>query len=195
MSQENSNSENNSQNANQQTANPEIQVETPDLADAENSLQQNNESSDLDKKIAQLEQKNAELHDQFMRAQADMQNMQKRHHEDSKKTREYAISSFAKDLVQVKDFLEMALKDQSGSIETIKVGVDLTLKQLAQVFENNKIKEIIPQAKDKLDPHLHQAINTVEVENQEANTVVEVMQKGYILHDRVLRPAMVTVAK
>ncbi|MEN9391446.1 MAG: hypothetical protein RL017_744, partial [Pseudomonadota bacterium] len=131
----------------------------------------------------------------YVRAQADIQNMQKRHFEDNKKTREYAISSFAKELVQVKDFLEMALKDQSGNIETIKVGVDLTLKQLSQVFENNKIKEIIPQAKDKLDPHLHQAINTVEVENQEANTVVDVMQKGYILHDRVLRPAMVTVAK
>ena len=89
----------------------------------------------------------------------------------------------------------MALKDQSGNFETLKTGVDLTLKQLVQIFERHLIKEISPTENDKLDPHLHQAMTTVEKEGATSNTVIEVMQKGYMLNERVLRPAMVTVAK
>ena len=146
-------------------------------------------------KIADLEKKIAELKDMYVRSQADIQNIQRRNQEEQKKTRDYAISSFAKDLVPVKDYLEMALKDESGNFEMMKMGVDLTLKQLVQVFEGHKIKEISPKSGDKLDPHHHQAMNAVEAEGQEANTIVSVMQKGYVLNDRVLRPAMVTVAK
>lgn len=146
-------------------------------------------------KIATLENKVSELKDLYLRAQADMQNKDRRHHEDVKKARDYAISSFATDLVTVKDYLEMALKDQSGNFEMLKMGVDLTLKQLIQVFDGHKVKAIEPNSGDKLDPHFHQAVETVEVEGKDSNTVVTVMQKGYSLNERVLRPAMVTVAK
>ena len=146
-------------------------------------------------KIVQLEQKITELKDLYVRAQAEMQNVQRRNTEEVKKARDYAISSFAKDIIVVKDFLEMALKDQSGNFEAIKTGVDLTLKQLVQIFERQLIKEINPKAKDKLDPHLHQAVSTIEEEGANPNEIVNVMQKGYTLQDRILRPAMVTVTK
>lgn len=145
--------------------------------------------------VTVLEQKVAELKDMYIRAQAEMQNKDRRNVEEIKKARDYAISSFATDLVVVKDYLEMALKDQSGNFEMLKMGVDLTLKQLVQVFEGHKIKTIEPKVGDKLDPHSHQAMNTVEAEGQESNTVVSIMQKGYSLNERVLRPAMVTVSK
>ncbi len=145
--------------------------------------------------VLELEKKIAELKDLYIRSQAEIVNIQKRNNEEIKKARDYSISSFAKDIVVVQDYLEMALKDKSGSFETIKTGVDLTLKQLIQVFERHYIKEISPRPKDKLDPHLHQAVSTVENKEYEANSIVEVMQKGYMLNDRVLRPAMVIVAK
>lgn len=150
---------------------------------------------DVGSQVTVLEQKVAELKDMYIRAQAEMQNKDRRNIEEIKKARDYAISSFATDLVVVKDYLEMALKDQSGNFEMLKMGVDLTLKQLVQVFEGHKIKTIEPKVGDKLDPHSHQAMNTVEAEGQEPNTVVSIMQKGYSLNERVLRPAMVTVSK
>ena len=174
----------------------EDQNECNHIDESETNLEESDviqESSE--DKINLLEQKINELNDMYFRSEADKQNIQKRNQEELKKAREYAISSFAKDLVSVKDCLEMALKDQSGNFEMLKMGVDLTLKQLVQVFETQKIKEISPNVSDKLDPHLHQAMSTVEVDGQESNTIVAVMQKGYILHDRVLRPAMVSVAK
>jgi molecular chaperone GrpE len=146
-------------------------------------------------KINELEQKVAELKDLYVRSQAEMQNIQRRSNEEVKKARDYAIASFAKDMVIVKDYLEMALKDTSGNFEAIKTGVDLTLKQLIQTFERQQIKEICPNSKDKLDPHLHQAMTTIETEGAEPNTIIDVMQKGYVLNERVLRPAMVTVTK
>lgn len=153
------------------------------------------EEATLQTQISELETKILELKDQYVRAQAEMLNQQKRYQDEIKKARDYAISNFAKDIVVVKDYLEMALLDQSGNFEAIKTGVDLTLKQLLQIFERQLIKEISPSAKDKLDPHLHQAVNTLEAEGQESNTIVSVMQKGYMLNERVLRPAMVAVAK
>ena len=145
--------------------------------------------------IVELERKITELKDLYVRSQAEIQNIQRRNQDEVKKARDYAISSFVKDLVVVKDYLEMALKDQSGDFETIKTGVDLTLKQLIQVFERHLVKEINPNPQEKLDPHLHQAMNSVDAPEQDANTIVSVMQKGYRLNERVLRPAMVTVAK
>lgn len=142
-----------------------------------------------------LAQDLAQLQDDFIRAKAEMANIQRRSQEEIKKAREYAIANFAKDLVVVKDYLEMALKDQSGNFEMLKMGVDLTLKQLASVFENHKVKEVEPKVGDKLDANLHQAMSVSEDSEQESNSVVSVMQKGYILNDRVLRAAMVVVAK
>lgn len=155
------------------------------------------ESVELEEKkqITELEEKVSAMKDLYLRSQAEVQNVQRRSAEEVKKARDYAITSFAKDIVVVKDYLEMALKDQSGNFEAIKTGVDLTLKQLVQIFERQMIKEISPSADDKLDPHLHQAMNAVDVEGKEPNTIVEVMQKGYILNERVIRPAMVIVVK
>ena len=109
-------------------------------------------------------------------------------------THKFAAKKFAEELLKVKDYLEMALLDQSGNFEALKMGVDMTLTELKRAFEQAQIAEILPQVGDKLDPHRHQAFQTVESE-QEPNTVVNVMQKGYTLHERVLRPATVVVAK
>lgn len=149
------------------------------------------ELSQLDK----LQQELAELKDTNLRLIAEMQNAQRRSQEEIKKARDYAISNFAKEIITVKDYLEMALKDQSGNFDMLKMGVDLTLQQVVKVFESQQIKEINPQPKEKLDANLHQAMSVIEEHEQEANTIVSVMQKGYILNGRVLRAAMVTVAK
>ncbi len=145
--------------------------------------------------VLKLEQELAELKDTNLRLIAEMQNTQRRGAEETKKARDYAISNFAKEIITVKDYLEMALKDQSGNFEMLKMGVDLTLQQLIKVFEAHQIKDINPQVKEKLDANLHQAMSVVEEHEQETNTIVSVMQKGYLLNGRVLRPAMVTVAK
>ena len=97
-------------------------------------------------------------------------------------------------MLPVKDYLEMALLDQSGNFDALKMGVQMTLNELQKAFDATHIKEINPQAGEKLDPHYHQAMQAV-VSEQEPNTIVSVMKKGYTLSDRVLRPAMVVVAK
>ncbi|MDD3266542.1 MAG: nucleotide exchange factor GrpE [Burkholderiales bacterium] len=145
--------------------------------------------------VEKLEKEVAELKDNHLRLVAEMQNNQRRNQEEIKKARDFAISNFAKEIVTVKDYLEMALKDQSGNFDMLKMGVDMTLQQLVKVFETQQIKEINPSAKDKLDANLHQAMSTVEEHDQESNTIVSVMQKGYMLNGRILRAAMVTVAK
>lgn len=145
--------------------------------------------------LEKLEQEVVELKDDKLRTLAEMQNIQRRSQEEVKKARDYAISNFAREIVTVRDYLEMALKDQSGNFDMLKMGVDLTLQQLIKIFDAQQIKEINPQAKEKLDANLHQAMSTVEEHEQDSNTIVAVMQKGYMLNGRVLRAAMVTVAK
>lgn len=145
--------------------------------------------------VEKLAQELAEAKENNLRLMAEMQNVQRRSQEEIKKARDYAIANFAKEVITIRDYLEMALKDQSGNFDMLKMGVDMTLQQLVKVFEAQQIKEINPQAKEKLDANLHQAMSVVEEHEQEANTVVSVMQKGYILNGRVLRAAMVTVAK
>lgn len=145
--------------------------------------------------VTKLEQELSELKDTNLRVLAEMQNAQRRAQDEVKKARDYAISSFAKEIITVKDYLEMALKDQSGNFDMLKMGVDLTLQQLIKIFEGQQIKEINPQPNEKLDANLHQAMSVVDEHEQEPNTIVSVMQKGYLLNGRVLRAAMVTVAK
>lgn len=145
--------------------------------------------------LGKLEAELAELKDTNLRLIAEMQNSQRRSQDEIKKARDYAISNFAKEIITIKDYLEMALKDQSGNFEMLKMGVDLTLQQLIKVFDGHQIKEINPQPKEKLDANLHQAMSVVEEHQQDSNTIVSVMQKGYLLNGRVLRAAMVTVAK
>jgi molecular chaperone GrpE len=157
----------------------------------------NHESADADSidQFHKLNEEIAELKNKYLLAQAELSNTQKRNQEELKKTREYCISKFATDLLVVKDYLEMALKDNTDNVATIKMGVELTLKELNRVFESNKIQEIVTNQKDKLDPNLHQALSIEEVEGQDPNTVVAVLQKGYQLNGRVIRPASVKVSK
>jgi len=144
--------------------------------------------------IAKLEATVRELQDSFMRAKAEGENIRRRAQEDISKAHKFAIEGFAEAMVPVKDSLEMALKIDTPSIEALKEGVEMTLKQLSSAFEKNRLTEINPVQGDKLDPMKHQAISMVPAE-QEANTVVTVLQKGYTIADRLLRPALVTVAQ
>ncbi len=148
----------------------------------------------LEQRLAEAEAKSAELHDAFLRAKADAENMRRRAQEDIARAHKFAIESFAEAMVPVKDSLEMALKVETPSIESLKEGVDMTLKQLSAAFEKNRLLEINPQTGEKLDPMKHQAISMVPAE-QEANTIVTVLQKGYMIADRLLRPALVTVSQ
>lgn len=142
-----------------------------------------------------LNEEIAEINNKYLLAQADIMNLKKKHLDELKKEREYSISRFAIDLLAVKDALEMAVNDQSNNIDNMKMGVELTLKELVRVFEHNKIKEIATAVGDKLDPSLHQALSLEESVDAEANTILGVMQKGYKLNDRVIRATSVKVSK
>ncbi|HJV01655.1 MAG TPA: nucleotide exchange factor GrpE [Burkholderiaceae bacterium] len=148
----------------------------------------------LEEQLAATEARLAEMHDAFMRAKAEGENIRRRAQEDVAKAHKFAVESFAEAMVPVKDSLEMALKVESPSLESLKEGVEMTLKQLNSAFEKNRLLEIMPAQGDKLDPNKHQAVAVVPAE-QEANTVVSVLQKGYMIADRLLRPAIVTAAQ
>ena len=147
----------------------------------------------LEELLKAAELKAAENHDAWLRAKAETENMRRRSQEDVTKAHKFAAEKFAGELLAVKDSLEAALSVETQTVEAIRSGVELTLKQLVTAFEKSSVKEVNPLG-EKFDPHFHQAIAMVDAE-QEANTVVSVLQKGYALHDRILRPALVTVAK
>ena len=150
-------------------------------------------TSDLLAEITNLKAKNLELADSYLRAKAEAENARRRADEEISKARKFAVESFAESLLPVTDSLEAGLQVKDASIEQIRAGSQATLQQLKSALERNKVLEIAPQAGTKFDPHHHQAISMVPAE-QEANTVVSVLQKGYLIADRVLRPALVTVA-
>ena len=135
----------------------------------------------------------AEHHDAWLRAKAETENMRRRAADDVDKARKFAVENFASELMAVKDSLEAALTAESPSVENMKDGVELTLKQLVAAFAKFSLNEINPVG-ERFDPHQHQAIQMIE-SDQPANTVVTVLQKGYRLHERTLRPALVMVAK
>lgn len=147
----------------------------------------------LQQALAAAEARVQEHYDNLLRAQAEMENVRRRAQEEVAKARKFGIESFAEGLVPVKDSLEAALTQADQSAEDLRAGIETTLKQLAAAFERNHLTEIAPAAGEKFDPHHHQAIATVPAE-QDPNTVVTVLQKGYLIADRVLRPALVTVA-
>ncbi|MGH8806599.1 MAG: nucleotide exchange factor GrpE [Noviherbaspirillum sp.] len=147
-----------------------------------------------EEKCAMAEARAAEMQDAYLRAKADAENIRRRAQEDIAKAHKFAVENFAEALLPVKDSLEMALKLDTPSVESLKEGVEMTLKQLSAAFDRNRLLEINPAAGDKLDPMKHQAISMVPAE-QEANTIVSVLQKGYMIADRLLRPALVTVAQ
>lgn len=149
--------------------------------------------SDWQEQVASLSARNAELADQFLRSQAEMQNVRRRAEDEAAKARKFAIESFAESLLPVCDSLEAGLAHANATPEQIREGAEATLRQLKAALERNKVIEINPAAGAKFDPNLHQAISVVPAD-QEPNTVVTVLQKGYSIAERILRPALVTVA-
>jgi molecular chaperone GrpE len=147
----------------------------------------------LEMQLRQAELKAQEHHDAWLRAKAETENARKRAQLDVGSAHKYAIESLAERLLPVRDSLEAALATQNATAEALRSGAEITLKQLDSVFERTNLTEINPVG-EKFDPHLHQAISMVAAEG-EPNRVVSVLQKGYRLHDRVIRPALVTVSK
>jgi molecular chaperone GrpE len=148
------------------------------------------EDAPLQKALAEA----AEMKDAWLRARAETENVRRQGQADVARAHKYAVEKFAEDLLPVKDALEQTLAtDTSVSVETLKSGADLTLKSLNSAFSRAQIKEIDPVGQ-KFDPHQHQAMMAVD-SNLPPNTVVTVFQKGYLINDRVLRPALVTVSK
>ncbi|GAB4399377.1 MAG: nucleotide exchange factor GrpE [Rhodoferax sp.] len=164
----------------------QVDIQTAENFDAQALAQCQNE-------LAQLQAKSAELADQYLRAKADVENTRRRAEEDVAKARKFAIESFAESLLPVVDSLEAGLAVQDASVQTIREGAQATLRQLLSALERNKVTPIAPACGDRFDPHLHQAISMVS-SAQPANTVVALLQKGYLINERVLRPALVTVS-
>jgi molecular chaperone GrpE len=152
-----------------------------------------NEPLSLEAELALAKADASSAKDAHLRALAEQENIRKRAMTDVAQARDFASKNFAMDLLGVRDTLEAVLADKVSTPEQLKMGVDMTLKQLAGAFERNKVKEVNPVGQ-KFDPNLHQAMQEVE-SDQPAGTVTQVMQKGYVLADRLLRPAMVLVAK
>ena len=150
-------------------------------------------AASTEERLAELEAKHAEVADAYLRAKAEVENTCRRADEEVAKARKFALESFAESLLPVRDSLEAALAIANATPEQLLEGTKATLSQLSQALERNRIVEISPPAGTKFDPHQHQAISMVPAE-QEANTVVSVLQKGYLIAERVLRPALVTVA-
>ncbi len=166
-----------------------LQPPSPDgLAAGSNPL-----LAQLEARLADAESRAAKGQEDWLRARAETDNVRRRAQEDVAKAHRYGIEGFANELLAVRDSLEASLKVENAPVETYRQGVEITARQLDAAFEKYALKAIDPQG-EKFDPHRHQAISQVEGP-QEANTVVSVLQKGYLLNDRVLRPALVVVAK
>ncbi len=147
----------------------------------------------LEETLRQAELKAEEYRDAWLRAKAESENVRRRAQEDIAKASKFAIDRFARELLAVKDSLEAALSTETSTVDSFRSGTELTLKQLVAAFEKSALTEVNPLGA-KFDPHHHQAISVVD-SDQEPNTVVTVLQKGYLLADRVLRPALVVVAR
>lgn len=178
----------------QPTTPPRQEPTAPAPADAVNPEQQVvDDLAQCQATLAELQAKNADLADQFLRAKADAENARRRAEDEIAKSRKFALEGFAESLLPVLDSLEAGLAAQQATLEQIQEGAQATLRQLTSALERNKVVAVNPQAGDKFDPHSHQAISMVPSE-QDANTVVSVLQKGYTMAERVLRPALVTVS-
>lgn len=177
---------------------PEVELETAEeIAAAEAAAEQAAPELSEDDEIAQLHEELAAAKDAVLRAQAEVQNAKRRAEQDVEKARKFALERFAGDLLPVADNLERALESASGDDEVIKPiaeGVELTLKSLVDVLGKQNIEVVDPNG-EPFDPNLHQAMSMIENPEVEPNTVIAVMQKGYTLNGRLIRPAMVMVSK
>ncbi|MDB5730886.1 MAG: nucleotide exchange factor GrpE [Variovorax sp.] len=164
-----------------------------EAAQAANEAEAQDSANAAQAELATLRTQHAELNDQYLRAQADVQNARRRADDEITKARKFAVESFAESMLPVLDSLEAGLALSDATAQQIREGTEATLRQLKSALERNKVIEINPAAGARFDPHQHQAISVVPAD-QPANTVVGVLQKGYTIADRVLRPALVTVA-
>ncbi len=175
-------------------ATPEVASVTPEIVESPSAgAPPASGAPNLEETLKQAQQQAEKYHDAWLRAKAETENVRRRAQEDISKAAKFAVDRFARDLLAVKDSLEAALATETASVESLRSGTELTLKQLVAAFEKSALTEVNPLG-EKFDPHRHQAISVVE-SPQEPNTVVSVLQKGYLLADRVLRPALVVVAK
>ena len=173
----------------------ENQPQAPETPAAEAAAPAGDVMPSLEESLKAAELLAAEHHDAWLRAKAEGENIRRRAQEDIVKAGKFAVEKFAGELLAVKDSLEAALANEKQDAETLKSGVELTLKQLAAAFEKSTLTEISPVG-EKFDPHKHQAISQIPgPEGSESNTVLTVLQKGYALHDRVIRPALVVVSQ
>jgi len=172
---------------------PELTQSKPTAAEQPAAAQHAETAPSLEELLKKAELAAEEHHDAWLRARAEADNIRKRAQVEIANAHKYAIENFSSAVLAVKDSLEAALVSENASSESLKSGVELTLKLFASVFEKFNIFEIKALG-EKFDPHRHQAITTVESES-EPNTVISVMQKGYTLNDRVIRPALVVVGK
>ena len=166
---------------------------TPPATEAVEPATLEDSIAQLQNELGALQAKNVDLADQFLRANADAANARRRADEEIAKARKFAVEAFAESLLPVADSLEAGLAIANATSEQIREGAQATLRQLIAALERNKVIAIAPAAGAKFDPHQHQAISVVPSE-QEPNTIVTVLQKGYLIADRVLRPALVMVS-
>lgn len=178
----------------QVSATPEPSVPAPtDLPAPDAAAEATEPAPHLSALLKEAEDEAARLKDAWLRAKAETENVRKQAQNDINKAHKYAIERFAQELLTVRDALELTLATPNATTEALKDGVELTLKNLKAAFDKERIVEIDP-AGEKYDPHRHQAVTLIE-SAEAPGTVVQVFQKGYLLHDRVLRPALVAVAK
>lgn len=177
----------------QHTTPPASQPPSPEELEAVLAAGEHDELQQLQGELTELKAKSAELADQFLRAKAEAENARRRAEDEISKARKFGIENFAESLLPVADSLDAALAIQNANADQLREGTEATLRQLISALERNRVIVTDPKAGDKFDPHVHQAISMVPAE-QEANTIVSVLQKGYLIADRVLRPALVTVA-
>ncbi len=177
----------------QAAANPATNIPATDTQTVETVAPTVDVMPSLEELLRGAELKAAEHHDAWLRAKAETENLRRRAQDDISKAHKFAAEKFAESMLPVKDSLEAALNTGEQTVEALKAGVELTLRQLVSAFEKSNVSEVNPIG-EKFDPHRHQAIGMLEAAG-EPNHVVNVLQKGYLLSDRVLRPALVMVSK
>ncbi len=161
------------------------------------SLAEDEVEAGPEQQIEALQKQLAEAKDQALRTAAEAQNVRRRAEIDADNARKFAIERFAKDLLPVVDNLERALESVDATDESMKAileGVELTYRSFSDMLERHHLKVINPEG-EPFDPQLHEAISMVEAPGAESNSVINVVQKGYTLNERLLRAAMVVVSK
>jgi molecular chaperone GrpE len=182
-------------------ADPENQSEEQVSAATDPSAEEQGSEVQVDEpdELETLRTENEALRDDFLRAKAEAENARKRAQTEISNARRFAIEGFAGELLNVRDSLDLAravdLKEGDSVVERMTEGLDLTLRQMDSVFERFSIYEITPEVGDKMDPEAHQAMSLIETADVPPNHIFQVVQKGYRLNERLLRPARVLVAK